>query len=244
MLQTRFRLPANLREQDRRPLPVVMAIVPVIMAAVMLLVFKRWYFVIFGFCCRRCRLIGSHLYDKRAGRTSHRAMLAEYRETRAAIEADATRALQGELTARRGAFPDPDAVLRTALVPGRRLWERRRHDADALTIRVGTGDVDSEVVLDDPDQLDHKREQTWTALDVPSRCRCASAGVLGLAGREDFPRGARSVGRRPSRMVLHRSPRDVPDPCVDRRARFVASRSGEAALDPSPHGRPAARLAR
>ena len=79
-------------------------------------------------------------------------------------------------------------MLLTAVGPRRRLWERRRHDADALTIRVGTGDVDSEVVLDDPDQLDHKREQTWIALDVPVTVPLRERGVLGFAGRDDFPR--------------------------------------------------------
>jgi len=185
--QTRFRLPAKPREQDRRPLPVVMAIVPLVMAAVMVLVFKRWYFVIFGLLSP-VSLIGTHVYDKRTGRKSHRVLLAGYRETKAAIEADAASALRAEQIARRVSFPDPDDVLDTALGPGRRLWERRRLDADALTIRVGTGDVDSEVVLDDPDQLEHKREQIWSAVDVPITVAMHERGVLGLAGHDDFPR--------------------------------------------------------
>jgi DNA segregation ATPase FtsK/SpoIIIE, S-DNA-T family len=185
--QTRFRLPAKPREQDRRPLPIVMAIAPLIMAGVMVLVFGRWYFVIFALLSP-VSLIGSHLHDKRSGRKSHRKLLAEYRETKAAIEADATSALSAERIARRTTFPDPATVLLTAVGPGRRLWERRRHDADALTIRVGTGDVDSEVVLDDPDQLEHRREQTWTAQDVPVIVSLRERGVLGLAGRADFPR--------------------------------------------------------
>ena len=185
--QTRFRLPGQPGDQERRPLPIVMAIVPLVMSVAMASIFHRWYMLLFGFMSP-VALVGNHFYDKKAGRKSHRKKLADYRETKAAIEADATSALLAERTARRAAFPDPAAVLLTAVGPRRRLWERRRHDADALTIRVGTGDVDSEVVLDDPDQLDHKREQTWTALDVPVTVPLRERGVLGFAGRDDFPR--------------------------------------------------------
>jgi S-DNA-T family DNA segregation ATPase FtsK/SpoIIIE len=185
--QTRFRFPSKPREQERRPLPIVMAIVPLAMAAVMVLVFRRWYFVIFGLLSP-LSLLGSHVYDRRTGRKSHRRLLAEYRETRAAIEADATRALQAEQLARHTHFPEPADILRIASGPRPRLWERRQHDADALTIRVGIADVDSEVVLDDPDQLEHKREQRWTAVEVPVTVALRERGVLGVAGRADFAR--------------------------------------------------------
>lgn len=185
--QTRFRLPPEPKEQERRPLPIIMAVVPLVMAVAMVLIFGRWYFIMFGLLSP-ISLIGSYYYDKRAGRQSHRKRLQDYRETKAAVEADATEALQLERTARRDDFPDPAVVLLTAVGPRRRLWERRRHDADALTLRVGTADLDSEVVLDDPDQLEHRREQTWTARDVPVTVPLRERGVLGIAGREDFPR--------------------------------------------------------
>lgn len=185
--QTRFRLPARPGEQDRRPLPIVMAIVPLVMSVVMASVFHRWYVLLFGLMSP-VALVGSHFYDRKAGRRSHRKRLADYRETKTAVEADAMNALLAEQNARRVACPDPADVLLTATGPCRRLWERRRYDADALTIRVGTGDVDSEVVLDDPDQLEHKREQTWTARDVPMTVPLRERGVLGFAGPGDFPR--------------------------------------------------------
>jgi S-DNA-T family DNA segregation ATPase FtsK/SpoIIIE len=185
--QTRFRLPGRPVDQERRPLPIVMAVVPLVMSVVMASVFHRWYMLLFGFMSPLA-LVGSHFYDRKVGRKSHRKKLADYRETRAAIEEDAKSALLAERTARRAALPDPATVLLTAIGPRRRLWERRRHDADVLTIRVGMGDVDSEVVLDDPDQLEHKREQTWRALDVPVTVALRERGVLGFAGPDDFPR--------------------------------------------------------
>jgi len=126
--QTRFRLPPEPKEQERRPLPIIMAVVPLVMAVAMVLIFGRWYFIMFGLLSP-ISLIGSYYYDKRAGRQSHRRRLQDYRETKAAVEADATEALWLERTARRDDFPDPAVVLLTAVGPRRRLWERRRHDA-------------------------------------------------------------------------------------------------------------------
>jgi DNA segregation ATPase FtsK/SpoIIIE, S-DNA-T family len=187
MRRTTFRLPAEPGAHDRRPLPIVMAIVPLLMSVVMVFVFHRWYLLIFGLLSP-VAVVASHLQDKRSGRASHRKRLAAYHESRAAIEAAANRALLEERTARRSNFPDPAGVLLIASGPRRRLWERRRNDADALTIRVGSGDIDSGVVLDDPAQLEHQREQRLTAHDVPVTVSLRDRGVLGVAGRGDFPR--------------------------------------------------------
>ncbi|MFC5766759.1 FtsK/SpoIIIE domain-containing protein, partial [Actinacidiphila bryophytorum] len=50
----------------------------------------------------------------------------------------------GEADALRERWPDPAAVLLTALGPGRRLWERAPEHPDALTVRLGTADLPSE----------------------------------------------------------------------------------------------------
>ena len=50
----------------------------------------------------------------------------------------------GETEALRERWPDPAAVLLTALGPGRRLWERGPSHPDALTIRLGTADLPSQ----------------------------------------------------------------------------------------------------
>ena len=52
-------------------------------------------------------LIGSYYYDKRAGRKSHRKRVADYRETKARVEADAEQALVEERAALGASAPDP-----------------------------------------------------------------------------------------------------------------------------------------
>ncbi|WP_433889709.1 FtsK/SpoIIIE domain-containing protein [Streptomyces sp. CA-111067] len=49
----------------------------------------------------------------------------------------------GEAESLRERWPDPAAVLLTALGPGRRLWERGPGHPDVLTVRLGTADLPS-----------------------------------------------------------------------------------------------------
>lgn len=114
-----------------------------------------------------------------SGRRGRRHDAADH----AARRADAHRARDGavaaELAHRRAGSPDPAEVLMMAVGPGQRLWERRRDDHDALRVRLGTGDLPSDVVVrDGPGGEPSCPVLDGAALDVS----LPEAGVLGLAG--------------------------------------------------------------
>ncbi|MGW3723731.1 FtsK/SpoIIIE domain-containing protein [Streptomyces sp. NPDC000851] len=204
--QTRFRLPSPPGEFEARPLPWLMALFPLVGAVVMVLIFQRWYYLIMA-VLSPIMLFGNYFMDKKHGRKSHAKQMKEYKETKERIEKDAQDALVTERSDRRQAIPDPAAVLTFGTGPRTRLWERRRTDADHLLLRVGTGRVPSEVVLDDPEQDDHKREVTWHIEDAPVALPLKDLGVIGLAGPGD---SAQALGRWvvAQTAVLH-SPMDV-----------------------------------
>jgi S-DNA-T family DNA segregation ATPase FtsK/SpoIIIE len=205
--QTKFRLPAPPSEQQRRPIPIVMAVVPLAMALVFVFVLKYPpTFLAFGLMSP-VMLISNFVSTRRQGHKSYRQQLAEYRERKARIEGDAQEALLTERTARRTDCPDPASALLVAVGPRSRLWERRRHDPDHLVVRVGTADLPSEVVLEDPTKDEHRRQVTWEAPDVPVAVPLPERGVLGIAGRGDLGRAvARWVVAQSA--VLH-SPADL-----------------------------------
>jgi S-DNA-T family DNA segregation ATPase FtsK/SpoIIIE len=185
--QTKFRLPSPPHEPERRPLPIIMALMPMVMCVVMAMAFQRWFYLLFGLLSP-VAMIGNYFYDRKVGRRSYYRQLEEYRERKERIEAEAHEALAIERRSRRSDCPDPAFVLLTAVGPRSRLWERRRHDPDHLLMRVGTADLPSEVFLDDPEQDEHRRTVTWTAPDVPVTIPLRDRGVLGVAGRGDLPR--------------------------------------------------------
>lgn len=189
--QTNFRLPSPPREYEARPLPWLMAFTPIVGAVVAVAVFGRWYYLIMA-GLSPLLLFANYFNDKKHGRKSHAKQVKEYEEQKARIEKDAQDALVTERSDRRHAIPDPAVVLSIGTGPRTRLWERRRTDRDHLLLRFGTGQLPSEVVLDDPEQDDHRRQVTWKIEDAPVALSLRSLGVIGIAGPDD---SARSLGR-------------------------------------------------
>lgn len=204
--KTHFRLPTPVKEFEARPLPWLMALMPLVGAVVSVMVFKRWYYLVMA-VMSPIMLFANYYVDKKHGRKSHAKQLKEYKEHKARIEADAQEALRTERSDRRAAIPDPAAVLAFGTGPRTRLWERRRTDADHLLVRVGTGRVRSEVLLDDPEQDEHKRQVSWYIEDAPVALPLKDLGVIGIAGPGD---SAQALGRWAvaQTAVLH-SPMDV-----------------------------------
>ncbi|MGF7236859.1 MAG: FtsK/SpoIIIE domain-containing protein, partial [Frankia sp.] len=203
---TSFRLPMEPSAPDRRPLPILMAVLPVVASGGMAVLFHQYYYLMFALISP-LTIVGSHVSGKRQGRRTHRTQMAQYKRLRAEITAAAQAALATERTARRSDCPDPAAVLLLAAGPRQRLWERRRHDPDRLLLRLGTADLPSEVTCDDPNVEEHRRESTWRAPDVPVTVSLPDRGVLGVAGRDGVARvlGCWLVAQA---AVLH-SPRDL-----------------------------------
>ncbi|MFC7999847.1 FtsK/SpoIIIE domain-containing protein [Streptomyces rochei] len=204
--ETHFRLPSPPNEYEARPLPWLMALFPLVGAVVSVMIFGRWYYMIMALLSP-VMLFGNYFMDKKHGRKSHAKQVKEYKETKERIEKDAQDALRLERLDRRSAIPDPASVLAFGTGPRTRLWERRRTDADHLLLRVGTGRVPSEVVLDDPEQDDHKRQVTWEIEDSPVALPLKDLGVVGIAGPGD---SAQALARWAvaQTAVLH-SPMDV-----------------------------------
>ncbi|AJE83097.1 cell division FtsK/SpoIIIE [Streptomyces albus] len=204
--QTKFRLPSPPRDYEARPLPWLMALFPLVGAIVAVVIFGRWYYLIMA-GLSPIMLFGNYFMDKKHGRKSHAKQVKEYKETKARIEKDAQDALVAERLDRRLAVPDPALVLSLSTGPRTRLWERRRTDQDHLQLRVGTGKLPSEVVLDDPEQDEHRRQVTWNIEDAPVSLPLRSLGVIGMAGPGD---SSRAMGRwaLAQTAVLH-SPMDV-----------------------------------
>ncbi|MET9758706.1 FtsK/SpoIIIE domain-containing protein [Streptomyces sp. NPDC006372] len=189
--QTSFRLPAPPREYEARPLPWLMALTPLVGALVSVMIFQKWYYLIMA-GLSPILLFANYYNDKKHGRKSHAKQVQEYEEQKERIEKDAQDALVAERNDRRHAIPDPATVLALGTGPRTRLWERRRTDRDHLLLRVGTGQLPSEVVLDDPEQDDHRRQVTWKIEDAPVALHLRTLGVIGMAGPGD---SARALGR-------------------------------------------------
>jgi S-DNA-T family DNA segregation ATPase FtsK/SpoIIIE len=184
---TRFQLPAPPPEADRRPLPVLMAVVPLVLGVAMAYFLHQVYLLAIA-GLTPAMLIGSYLSERKHGKKTTARRAAQYQQHKARIEADAREALDAERAQRVHQFPDPAAVLSIAAGPRRRLWERRRTDPDYLVLRVGTASLPSQVELSDPERDEHRRQVIWTIPEAPVTVSFPERGVLGVAGPGDLPR--------------------------------------------------------
>ena len=185
----RFTLPSPPGKAERRPVPVLMAIVPVVLGVAMAYFLRQVYMLAMA-AFSPVMLLGSYVSDRRQGRKSRARQQADYREHKARVELDARDALDAERRRRWHDCPDPATVLSIASGPRRRLWERRRSDPDYLLLRVGTADLPSAVELTDPTQDEHRRRMFWLIPDAPVAVPLAERGVLGVAAPAEVSRAA------------------------------------------------------
>ena len=203
---TSLRLPAPPRDEPVRPLPLLAALLPLVVAGASAFLFHSYYFLLFA-ALSPVTMVANYLSGKRSGKKSRRTELAEYREHKATIEGEATTALLRERAELLRGAPDPAELAAIATRPLPRLWERRSADPDHLRIRVGTATQASRVTLDDPEQLEHRRTVTWEARDVPAVVQLSERGVVGIAGWGDRPR--RLAQWAVAQLAVLQSPRDV-----------------------------------
>ncbi len=188
---TRLTLPTPPAPAERRPLPILMAVLPLVMGVAMAYFLHQVYLLAMA-GLSPLLLIGSVLSERRYGKKSAAARQSEYAEHKARIKRDAADALKAERLARCEQCPSPGAVLSIAAGPRSRLWERRRTDPDYLLLRVGTADLPSSVEVIDPEKDEHRRTVVPRVRDVPLTIPLPERGVIGLAGPPD---AVRAVGR-------------------------------------------------
>jgi S-DNA-T family DNA segregation ATPase FtsK/SpoIIIE len=187
----RFTWPSPPGKPERRPVPILMAVVPIVLGVAMAYFLRQVYMLAMA-AFSPVMLLGGYVSDRRHGRKSHARQQADYREHKARVERDARDALDAERLRRRHDCPDPATVLSIASGPRRRLWERRGTDPDYLLLRVGTADLPSAVELTDPTADEHHRRLFWLIADAPVTIPLAERAVMGVAGPGDVPR---AVGR-------------------------------------------------
>ncbi|MGY2082758.1 FtsK/SpoIIIE domain-containing protein [Blastococcus sp. SYSU DS0539] len=203
--EVRVRLPQEPRAREPRRFPLVMILSSLLLGVVLAVVLRAPLYLVFA-VGGPVMMVGNAVADRRQGAREARRARAEYEQELArALERIGT-AVAEETTRRRAAHPDPATALLTAVLPGRRLWERRRTDPDALDLRLGSADLPAQVVVTDRAGRDEPPEQR-TVHAVPAVVPLRAVGVVGLAGPAEPLAGLlRWVVLQ---LAVHHPPRDL-----------------------------------
>jgi S-DNA-T family DNA segregation ATPase FtsK/SpoIIIE len=178
--KVRIEVPEAPRKPDQRRFPMIMMVAPLVMGAVMYLAIPSHPVYMLLMCLMSPVMMGANYFgDRRENVRRYAEDLAEYEKKVAAADQRLATSLSAERARLRDDLPDAAATYLTACLPGRRLWERRRHDADAYRCRVGTADLGSSIELAGRD-VDDISEDALHAVPVALDIR--EAGVVGVAG--------------------------------------------------------------
>ncbi|WP_136193863.1 FtsK/SpoIIIE domain-containing protein [Actinomyces procaprae] len=178
-----FTLPREPQQPRKQPFPLALLISPLIMGGGMYLITHRTATLLFV-VLSPILMLANRMQGRSTRKRVYQEDLGRYRRQKADTEAAAHRALLDERGLRRGDHPDPAEILLRATGPRSGLWERRPGDRDWLDLRVGTADVPSEVVVQDPTRASYEEPLRWTVPDVPVTVGLGRLGVVGVAGQE------------------------------------------------------------
>jgi S-DNA-T family DNA segregation ATPase FtsK/SpoIIIE len=203
--RTAVRLPAEPAPARPSPLPWITALLPAGIGLVMMaMMHNAGYLMMAAFS--PVMMVGNWLNGRRTGRIGQRRQQADYGVRLAEAEQEIAAAMRAERLRLRASSPDAAELLLIATGPRGRLWERRRSDPDHLLVRVGLADLESAVVVEQVDGA-QRSAQHRVANDTPVAFSIAQAGVVGVAGRGEWPRQLARwlVGQ----IAVLQSPRDL-----------------------------------
>ncbi|TKJ34212.1 FtsK/SpoIIIE domain-containing protein [Blastococcus sp. CCUG 61487] len=178
--EVRIQLPREPEAREPRRFPLVLLLAPLVIGVVLAAVLRSPLYLVFA-VASPVMMVGTTVADRRHTARADRRARAEYEAELALARERITSALAAETARRRAEHPDAARTVLAAVLPGRRLWERRRTDPDALDLRLGTADRPAELVVTRRGSTDEP-EEAPTVHAVPVVVPLRDAGVVGLAG--------------------------------------------------------------
>jgi S-DNA-T family DNA segregation ATPase FtsK/SpoIIIE len=177
-------VPTEPTKPKARRFPLIAVLIPIAAAGVMLAVWPGSKLYLIFLVLSPLMLVANAVSDKRGGLRDYAQQVKEYDAKLADVRTRIAALVAEETRAARESLPDPTAVVALATMPGLRLWERRRDDADFLRLRVGIGDLPAALTVRTERNVGpgEAGPEQPVAHDVPVAVDLATDRVLGLAG--------------------------------------------------------------
>lgn len=180
----KYNLPSEPTPPTKASLPIVSCMLPLAMAIAMWLMMNSRMYLLFGLMSP-IMMFASWITNNRQGRKRYKNEVAKYEATVARFRNDAAHGIELERQYARQEYPDPTEVMDMCVLHTDALWNRRLTNDSWMSVRVGTGEMASHVVIVNPSKLEFEREEEQKLYDQPVRVSLAQLGCVGLAGKMD-----------------------------------------------------------
>lgn len=188
------------RPPEKRALPAVALGVPLVVGIGIALALRRPEYLMFA-AASPLMVLANHVGGRFGGARRHARAAAAYSVELEEAERRVEVAVGAEQAQLRDDLPDAAATLLSALLPGRRLWERRPGDCDFLRLRVGSADQPSRI------QVSGGEPTVRDARLVPQSVDLASASVVGVVGDRSVVDGV--LRWMLAQLAAHHAPGDL-----------------------------------
>lgn len=194
-------VPKAPEEPRRRGFPIIASLAPLVLGIAMVAITGSKTFLLF--CLMSPVMLGAnYISERRGGTKNYKQKLAEYHDKLEAAQTRLTEQTTAEQARLRTEMPDAADTFVTAMLPGTRLWERRRHDEDFLMLRLGTSDEPTTI------SITGEVPETLPVLHaVPVGFSLTESGIVGIAGPNEH---ADAVLRWAiAQLATYHAPRDL-----------------------------------
>lgn len=179
--QRKFTLPAEPNRPDRMPLPWVSALLPLAMSIVMAMLLHSYTYLLFGLMSP-IMMVSSYVSGARFSQKQYEKQMRDYRRNIRLVRENVDKAVETEIAQAQKEYPDPTQVLDICAWHTSRLWNRRISDTSWLRLRIGTGEIDSHVILEDPRKMEFERTTRRRLRSFPVTVSLSDAGCIGCTG--------------------------------------------------------------
>lgn len=183
-----IRIPEAPTEPHKRRFPLATILAPLALGIVMAVARQSPGYLLFS-VASPMMMLTNMLADRKSGAKDYKKAVADYTVALATAQQRLSDAVLEEQSRRRVQLPDAADTILTAGLPGRRLWERRRIDRDALVLRVGVADLPTTVRIERSRRADDLPDGAPLLHAVPVPLPLQEAGVVGVCGPEETVQG-------------------------------------------------------
>jgi S-DNA-T family DNA segregation ATPase FtsK/SpoIIIE len=179
---TTITIPQAPHDDDPRSFPIWSAALPLGMAVALVFVMHNPLYLLMGLLSP-AMLAANHVTERRHRRRREQRAAGRHDVAMTQVRRRIEEAVDAEDLVLRALAPDPQTVLRIALTPRVRLWERQPGDDDWLRVRLGTADRAASV------RISGELPADWLPprlLAAPVTVDLDQRGILGLAGPQSW----------------------------------------------------------
>lgn len=218
-------VPKAPEEPRRRGFPIIAALLPLVLGGAMVAITGSVTFLLFCLMSP-VMLFANYVSEKRGGAKNYKQRLTEYHEKLETAQKRLSEHTTAEQSRLRSDMPDAADTYVTAMLPGARLWERRRHDEDFLVVRLGTSDQPTTISI-----TGEAPENPPVLHAVPVGFSITESGIVGIAGPDECADA--SLRWAIAQLATYHAPRDLS-------LSFLTSRGGAewSWIGWLPHARP------